>query len=285
VENDAMILVTTAGKVGAEAALLLRQRELPVRVLVRDAGKVEALAAAGAEVAVGDLDDQASIDKAMTDVTAVILVSPAVPAQELNVIASAARAGAGHVVKASSKASGDSPIARRRWQAEIEAGLAASGVAHTLLRSNAYMQNVLALAPAIAKTSGFGSAAGKGRAGMVDARDVAAVAAEIAAAAAAHAGKTYWLTGPEPISNYDVAAVLSKLLGRTITYAELSFDANKDAMIRAGVPAPIAEMNAQAATLTADGDADWTSDDVATILGRPARSFEQFAADYAAAFS
>src|SRR5208282_4651093 len=78
------------------------------------------------------------------------------------------------------------PVARRRWQTEIEAGLAASGLAHTLLRSNAYMQNVLALAPAIAKTSGFGSSAGQGRIGMVDARDVGAVAAGIAASPAPH---------------------------------------------------------------------------------------------------
>ena len=280
-----MILVTTAGKVGTEAALLLRQRQLPVRVLVRDPDKAKALASAGAEIAVGDLDVTASLDAAMTGVTAVILVTPAVPAQELNVVASAARAGVGHVVKATSKASADSPIARRRWQSEIEAGLAASGLPHTLLRSNAYMQNVLALAPAIAKTSGFGSAAGKGRTGMVDARDVAAVAAEIAASPVPHAGQTYWLTGPELISNYDVAAVLSKLLGRTITYTELSFEDNRDAMIRAGVPAPIAEMNAQAFALTADGDAEWATDDAATILGRPARSFSQFATDYATAFS
>ena len=280
-----MILVTTAGKVGTEAALLLRQRELPVRVLVRDPDKAKALADAGAEIAVGDLGVPASIDVAMAGVTAVVLVSPAVPAQELDVVASAARAGARHIVKASSKASADSPIARRRGQAEIEAGLAASGLPHTLLRSNAYMQNVLALAPAITATSGFGSAAGKGRAGLLDARDVAAVAAEIAASPAPHAGKTYWLTGPELISNYDVAAVLSRLLGRTITYRELSFDENRDAMIRAGVPAPIAEMNAQAFALTADGDAEWVTGDVPSLLGRPARSFWQFAADYAAAFS
>ena len=280
-----MILVTTAGKVGTEAALLLRQRELPVRVLVRDPDKAKALADAGAEIAVGDLGVPASIDVAMAGVTAVVLVSPAVPAQELDVVASAARAGARHIVKASSKASADSPIARRRGQAEIEAGLAASGLPHTLLRSNAYMQNVLALAPAITATSGFGSAAGKGRAGLLDARDVAAVAAEIAASPAPHAGKTYWLTGPELISNYDVAAVLSRLLGRTITYRELSFDENRDAMIRAGVPAPIAEMNAQAFALTADGDAEWVTGDVPSLLGQPARSFWQFAADYAAAFS
>ena len=282
-----MILVTTAGKVGAETARLLRERGVPVRVLVRDPAKPTArsLAEAGAEIAVGDLAAPAAIDDAMTDVSAVVLVSPAVPAQELNVVASAAKAGVAHVVKATSKASPDSPIARRRGQSEIEAGLAASGIPYTLLRSNAYMQNILAVAPAIAATSSFGSAAGKGRTGMVDARDVAAVAAQIAASPTAHAGKTYWLTGPELLSNYDVAAVLSKLLGRTITYRELTFEQNKDAMIQAGVPEPIAEMNAQAFALTAGGDAAWVTDDVPSILSRPARSFEQFAADYAAAFS
>ena len=282
-----MILVTTAGKVGAEAARLLREQDVPVRVLVRDPGQAaaQALAAAGAEIAAGDLAVPASIDAATAGVSAVILVSPAVPGQELNVVASAARAGVAHVVKATSKASADSPIARRRGQAEIEAGLAAAAIPHTLLRSNAYMQNVLALAPAIAATSSFGSAAGNGRAGMADARDVAAVAATIAASPAPHAGKTYWLSGPELLSNYDVAAILSRLLGRTITYRELTFEENRDAMIRAGVPKLIAQQNAQAFSLTADGDAAWITDDVPAILSRPARPFEQFAADHAAAFS
>jgi uncharacterized protein YbjT (DUF2867 family) len=282
-----VILVTTAGKVGTEAARLLRQQDMPVRVLVRhpDTATAKALASAGAQIAAGDLAVPGTIDAAMDGVRTVILVSPAVPAQELNVVASAARAGVAHLVKATSKASAGSPIARRRGQAEIEAGLAAAGIPHTLLRSNAYLQNVLALAPAIAATSTFGSAAGNGRAGMIDARDVAAVAAAIAAAPAPHAGKTYWLTGPQLLSNYDVAAILSKLLGRTITYRELTFEENRDAMIRAGVPEPIAQQNAQAAGLTADGDAAWVTDDVPAILGRPARSFEQFAADHAAAFS
>ncbi len=280
-----MILVTTAGKVGSEAVRLLRQRDVPVRVLVRDPAKVTALADSGAEVAEGDLDVPASIDGAMAGVSAVVLVSPAVTAQELNVVHSAARVGVGHVLKVTNKASADSPIARRRWQAEIEAGLAASGIPHTLLRSNAYMQNVLALAPAIAKTSSFGSSAGKGRSGLVDARDIAAVAAEIAAAPTGHAGKTYWLTGPELISNCDVANVLSKLLGRTITYQELTFEEYKDAMIRAGVPRQIAEMSAQVFSLIAIGDAEWVTEDIPSLLGRPARSFGQFTADYAAAFS
>ena len=82
-----------------------------------------------------------------------------------------------------------------------------------------------------------------------------------------------------------MAAILSRLLGRTITYRELTFEENRDTMIRAGVPEPIAQQNAQAFSLTADGDAAWVTDDVPAILGRPARSFEQFTADHAAAFT
>jgi len=70
-----MVLVTTAGEVGTEAALLLSRQDVPVRVLTRHPEKATALADAGAEIAV----------------TSVILVSPAVPAQELGVPAPSRR--------------------------------------------------------------------------------------------------------------------------------------------------------------------------------------------------
>jgi uncharacterized protein YbjT (DUF2867 family) len=280
-----MILITTAGKVGSEAARLLAQREVPVRVLVRDPRKGTGLAQAGVELAEGDLEIPASIDAAMQGVSAVVLVSPAIPAQELNVIDSAVRAGAGHVVKITSKASADSPIARRRGQAEIEDGLVASGLGYTLLRNNAYMQNFLMAAPSIAKTSSIGSAARDGRVGMIDARDVAAVAAAIAMSPAAHAGKTYWPTGPEAITFPDAAVVLSRLLGRPITFQPLTVEEQTQEMIDIGLPGGLAAMNAQALALFAEGDSDYVTDDVPSILGRPARTFGQFATDYAAAFS
>jgi uncharacterized protein YbjT (DUF2867 family) len=280
-----MILIMTAGKVGAEAARLLTQREEPVRILVRDPEKATALAQAGVDVAVGDLGVPATIDTAMRGVSAVVLVSPAIPAQELNVITSAVGAGVGHVVKITSKASADSPIARRRDQNAIETGLIASGLGYTLLRNNAYMQNFLMLAPAIATTSSFGSSAGDGRVGMVDTRDVAAVAAQIATSPATHQGKTYWPTGPEILSYADAAAALSTVLGRPVTFHPLTFDEQKQAMVDVGVPEHIAEMNAQAVTLIAQGDSNWVTDDVPSILGRPARTFEQFVTDQAAAFS
>src|SRR6201996_3776227 len=281
-----MILVTGAtGKVGSEAVRLLRQQDRAVRAMVRDPARADPLAAAGAELARADFDDPGSIDQALAGVDTVILVGPGVPAQELNVVASAARQGVKHVIKVTSNASADSPIARRRAQAEIEAGLAASGLAHSLLRANAFMQNTLALAPAIKRTGGFGSSAGDGRVGMVDTRDVAAVAAGIATGPAAHAGRTYRLTGPALISYADVAAVLSGGLGRPVVYRPVSFEADRAAMIGAGVPEPVAQMNAQAFSLIAAGDAAWLSPDIPSLLGRPARSFTQFAADHVAAFS
>ncbi len=280
-----MILVTTAGKVGSETVRLLRQKELPVRVLVRDPEKAKSLTEVGAEIVVGDLDSLPSIDKAMKGIKTVVLVSPGLPAQELNVVHSAKSEGVEQVIKVTSDSSANSPIARRRWHHEIEVALIASGLGFTLLRSNAYMQNVLALAPAIKKTDGFGSSAGNGRIGMIDIRDVAAVAAEVAASPALHAGKTYKLTGPALLTYSDVAATLSRVLGRPVSYHKLSFEEDKNAMIHAGLPKDVAEMNAQFFSLVADGDTDWLSEDVPLLLGRPARTFEAFATDYASAFS
>jgi uncharacterized protein YbjT (DUF2867 family) len=280
-----MILITTAGKVGSETARLLTQKDEAARVLVRDPEKVTALNHLGVDVAEGDLDDSASIDAAMRGVTSVVLVSPAVPAQELNVIDSAARAGVGHVVKITSKSSPDSPIARQRGQAEIEARLLASRLNYTLLRNNFYMQNFLMLGPAIAGRNSFASSAGHGRVGFLDTRDVAAVAVETATAPAGHVGKTYLLTGPQLLSYADVAATLSKVLARPIVFHERTRAGDEQEMVDAGVPAAIAEMNAHAVSLIADGDAAWLSPDVPTLLARPARSFEQFATDHAQAFT
>jgi len=280
-----MILVTTAGKVGSEAARLLAGRSVPVRVLVRNPAKAAGLAQVGAEVVVGDLADSASLDAAMHGVSAVILVSPAIAAQEVNVVEGAVRAGVRHVVKITSKASSDSPIARRRGQAEIENALIASGLGYTLLRNNAYMQNFLMLAPAIAAADGFGSSVGDGLIGMVDARDVAAVAAHIAESPSGHDQKTYWPSGPETLSYPDAAKVLSDVLGRPITYRRTTAAQDKQAMIDAGVPAAVAEDNVRALGLFDQGDADYVTDDIPTLLGRPARSFAQFAADYAEVFS
>jgi uncharacterized protein YbjT (DUF2867 family) len=279
-----MILISTAGKVGAEAARLLAPRS-PTRLVVRDRSRFGELAAAGVDLVEGDLDDAATVDAATRGVSGVVLVTAPSVGQEVALIDGAVRAGVGHVVKITSASSLDSPIARRRNQATIEEHLIASGLGFTLLRSNAYMQNLLMLAPAIRETGRFGSATGAARVGHVDARDVAAVAAEIAATPAEHAGRTYWPTGPQALDSAAMAATLADALGRPIAADPITVEQLRAGMIQAGLPEALADDNAKAVGLMADGDGDYVIDDVATILGRPPRTFAEFVADHRAAFT
>jgi uncharacterized protein YbjT (DUF2867 family) len=278
-----MILVTGAtGNVGSAAVRVLAAGHHPVRALVRDPSRVPHR---NVEIVTGDFDRPDTLDPAMRGIDTVLLVSPAVPAQEIAVIDSAVRQGVSHIVKVTSKASADSPVDRRRGQAQIEAHLETTGLAYTLLRSNAYMQNLLALAPMIRQTGGFVMSAGDGQVGMIDARDVAAVAAAVAAAPKEHAGQTYWLTGPSLISYADVARELSAALGHEIGYRRISPAEHRAAMIAAGVPEAVATSNAQAFGLIAEGDAAWLSDDVKSITGTPPRPLRSFITDHVTAFT
>jgi uncharacterized protein YbjT (DUF2867 family) len=278
-EEYIMILVTGAtGNVGSEAVRLLTGRRQPVRALVRSPGTAE-------NAVTGDFDRPETLDAAMAGIDTVLLVSPAVPAQEIAVVDSAARNGVAHIVKVSSKASPDSPVDRRRGQARIEEHLLASGLAYTLLRPNAYMQNLFALAPMVRQTRGFVMSAGDGQVGMIDARDVAAAAAAIVAAPAPHASKTYWLTGPDLVTYADVAEALTDALGHPVEYRRIAPDEHREMMIRAGLPEPVATSNAQAFGLIAQGDAAWLSDDVESLTGSRPRDLRTFIADNVRAFA
>lgn len=278
-----MILVTGAsGRIGSETVRMLAERRQPTRALVRDASRAPATAT---EVAVGDFDRPATLDAAMSGVETVVLVSPSVPAQEIAVIDSAARHGVKHVVKITNhKATPDSPVARRRDHAAIEAHLRATGLDHTLLAPNLFLQNLLGFAPAIVRTRGFAMSAGEGRFGMVDARDVAAAAAAVAASPGEHTGRTYLLTGPELVGYADVARTLSEVLGAAVEYRRITPDAHRLAMIESGVPEPAATSNAQVFGLIADGDAEWLTDDVEELTGTQPRSLRDFVADHVDAF-
>ena len=185
-ERHAMILVTTAGKVGSETVRLLGERQLPVRVLVRDPAK--ARAGAGRR---GRGDRRGRPGRAGEHRRRDEGRQRRGPGQPGRARPGAERRRQRRPGQRRACRQGDQQgvggLAHRpaALAGRDRGGLAASGMPHTLLRSNAYMQNILMLAPAIAKTSSFGSSAGKGRVGMVDARDVAAVAAGIAAVPAA----------------------------------------------------------------------------------------------------
>ena len=63
------------------------------------------------------------------------------------------------------------------------------------------------------------------------------------------------------------------------------FEEQKQAVINLGVPEAVAEDRAKAFILFAEGDADYVTDDMPSILGPAGRGFEQFATDCASAFS
>jgi uncharacterized protein YbjT (DUF2867 family) len=147
------------------------------------------------------------------------------------------------------------------------------------------MQNLLAMAPMIKQSRGFLMPAGDGQVGMIDARDVAATAATVAAEATAHAGRTYWLTGPDLITYNDVAKELSDALGYEIEYRRTTPAEHQATMVRGGVPETVATSNAQAFGLIAEGDAAWLSDEVAAITGAAPRLLRTFIADHIAAFT
>jgi uncharacterized protein YbjT (DUF2867 family) len=97
-----LILVTGAtGKVGSEAVRLLAAQHHPTRALVRDPSRAPH---GDVEIVTGDFDRPDTLDAAMRGIDTVLLVSPAVPAQEIAVIDSAARQGVSHVIKVTSKA-------------------------------------------------------------------------------------------------------------------------------------------------------------------------------------
>ena len=70
-----------------------------------------------------------------------------------------------------------------------------------------------------------------------------------------------------------------------ITFHPLTVEEQTQAMVDIGLPGSLAAMNAQAVVLFADGDSNYVTDDVPSIHGRPARTFERFATDYTPAFS
>lgn len=277
-----MIAVTGAsGQVGSEVVRLLAADGSAVRAVEHR----RSVGTPGVDVVRADFDDRQSVVAALQGVSTVVLVSPAVPAQEMLVVDAAVEAGVTHVVKATSKASPNSPVERRRGQAAIEQHLRGSRLAWTLLRSNAYQQNLLALAPQVRSTSSFVMSAGDGEVGMVDARDVAAVAAVVAAAPEKHAGRTYWPTGPALVTYHGVATRLSAALGTTVTYRAVGPEEHLGLMLSAGLPEPVARSNAEAFRLIADGDAAWVTDDVEVLTGVLPRSVDVFIAEHRPAFT
>src|SRR5262249_39524926 len=147
-----------------------------------------------------------------------------------------------------------------------------------------FMQNLLDQAPAIVREGRIFAAAGDGKIPFVDTRDIAAVAA-VTLTHSGHDGKKYVVTGPEALSYFDVARILSDTIGRPITYVPLSLEEGRERMATAGEPPwAIDGAIALAGYQRAGGPTAVVHDTVRHVLGRPPRSFVEFAKDHAKEF-
>src|SRR5262245_8019980 len=210
---------------------------------------------------------------------------PDLAALQITAIRAAAKSGVEYVVKLSALGASDhskSPIGRAHYAAEQE--LIASRMRWVILRPHVFMQNLLDQRPAIVREGRFFAASGDAKIPFVDTRDIAAVAA-VTLTHSGHEGKKYVLTGPEALSYVEVARILSDTIGRPITYVPLSLEEARKRMEGSGEPPwAIESLLALAAYQRAGGPTAVVHDTVRHILGRPPRSFVEFATDHAKQF-
>ena len=223
-------------------------------------------------------------DGAIEGVEAMFVVPPAMEADAAPLVgallARAAAADVRRVVLASSMG-GDSPGAPAtsdRWQ--IEARVRESGMEWTILRPSGFMQNFSEgfLFPGIAQFGAVNSATGDGLVALVDAVDIARVAAATLTKPG-HDGAYYDVTGPEPISFGQAVAAVSEAAGRHLFHNLVSSEQMLAILQQAGVPDTYAAMLIRDQLAIRDGEAAAVSDAVETVTGQPPRSFGDFVAE------
>jgi len=282
-----MILVTGAtGTIGSELLRQLAARGEKARALTRDPARAQV--PAGVEVVRGDYHEPASVEAAMSGVTALFAVGVLGPGDadaDAALVAAARAAGVRRVVKLSAIGTGDpamGPVAN--WHLGGEQAVKASELEWTVLRPSLFASNTLSWADAIHSGNPVPNLTGTGTQGVIDPRDVSEVAAETLLAPG-HTGRVYTLTGPELLSTADQAAALAEILERPVVTVDVPPDALREQFREAGMSETYAEgVLAGTAYVRKGGNAVLT-EEVARILGRAPRTYAQWARDHKEAFT
>ena len=280
-----MILVTGAtGRVGGQALRRLVEKGVEVRAFVRNPAKIEALGL-GVEAVDGDLDKPETIPPAMAGVDKVLVVAGGwdVPGEDANIIAAAEAVGVGHVVLVSSLGV-EAGVASGPFHAPGEEKLRSAGLDWTILRPGFYMSNAMMWRDTVVGQGVVYEPTGTGRHALLHPADLGDVAAEVLASDG-HEGRTYDLTGPQALSSADCAAALSAALGRKIRHVDVPDEAFRSGLAQAGVPAPVTENLARYYAMVKAGEFAMVTPTVADLLGRPGRTFQEWATENAGAFA
>lgn len=276
------ILITGAtGTTGAQITRGLIDRGHSVRVGVRDPKKAEALAALGAEVVRYDYDAPETLAPAFAGVERLYLLTPFAPGFErlgAQAIEAAKQAGVKHVLRISALgADSKSDFWPSHGHGVVEQALADSGLGYTVLQPSFFMDNFFNFHTHTLKSQGtYYGAAGQGQISYVSSKDIADVAVQILSEPAAHLGQTYVLTGEEALTEAQVADLASRVLGKKLSYTNLSPEEFAAGARDSGVPEPFVQAMTGFEAVKANGWGASVSPAVRDILGRAPESFEQF---------
>lgn len=278
------ILITAAtGATGRNAIATLLDLKIPVRALVhRVDDRSEELRTQGVEIVEGDLSDFAVLDAALEGITEAYFCYPIQIPGIVESTAFFAQAALEHGVRAivnmsqiSARRISKSHAARNHWIAERL--LDRSGVPVTHLRPTFFAEWLIYFAETIRRTSVLPLPFGDARYAPIAAEDQGRVIAAVLNEPTKHAGQIYPLYGPVELSEYEVADILSDVLGRKITYDALEIE---DFMPMWEKMVGANDFNQQHISSVAqdcrDGVFSGTNDWVETITGRKPLGMREF---------
>jgi uncharacterized protein YbjT (DUF2867 family) len=232
-----------------------------------------------------DWSEPGGWDAALQGVTAVYVVAPREPGPAHEFVARAEAAGVQRLVLLSGRGAdtwGDSPFGLDMRSAED--AVRGSALEWTVLRSSNFDQNFdedVFHAPLLAGELAL--PAGAVPEPFIDIDDVADAAAVVLTEPGRHAGRIYELTGPRALTFAEAVDLISRASGLPITYKQISPAEYTAALIEDGVSEDDAHHVAEMFVLMERGLLAATTDDLATVLGRAPRTFEEYVVRTAAA--
>jgi uncharacterized protein YbjT (DUF2867 family) len=278
-----ILVIGATGRVGRHVVDQLVARNADVRILTRDPAKVAF--PSGVEVAKGDLLDIDALRAAFAGIRTLFLLN-AVTGDEftqaiitLNV---AREAGVDRVVYLSVFAADQAVnVPHFAVKSGAERMLAAMDFSATILRPTYYIDNEAMAKDAILQHGVYPMPIGSKGLAMVDARDIAEVAAIELIRRDRAPGKlpleTINLVGPDTLTGEDVAAIWSDVVGRPIVYGgddPSGFEQNMATFMPAWTAY---EMRLMAERYVSDGmiPADGDRERLAAMLGRPLHGYRE----------
>ncbi|MBZ9661295.1 NmrA/HSCARG family protein [Mesorhizobium sp. ESP-6-4] len=285
------ILVTGAtGNVGSQVVNQLVKRGADVRALVRDPSKANF--PAGVAVVQGDLLDVDSLRSAFSGVSTLFLLNAVVPdefTQALIALNLAREAGIERIVYLS-VIHGELYVNVPHFAGKlaVERMIDQMGLNATILRPAYFMNNELMIKDVILSQGVYPMPIGSKGLAMVDARDIAEVAAiELLRREQAEIAlplDRINLVGPDTLTGTDIAGIWTEVLGRQIAYPGEDL-AGFEQNLRQFMPSWMAlDMRLMGERFISEGmipDAG-DVDRLTKLLGRPLRTYRDFAAEIAA---